>query len=231
MKYFGGELSELHSRLGKIIRKPQEIENTKKLFTDLHSKLHMSCVYAGEPNEVDALITDLSFDEARIMPTAKDETIAWAIWHITRIEDLTMGILVAEDKQLFGEWKEKIGADITDTGNALDDEQIMELSRQINFEQLLLYRNAVGKRTRDIVENISAADMKRAVRTQMTEKIMLCGGVTGHPQSQWLLDYWGGKDAAGLLLMPPTRHLILHLNDCCRWKQHIREGKKVFKRI
>lgn len=31
------------------------------------------------------------------MPTLKDETIAWVLWHIARIEDLIMGILVADD--------------------------------------------------------------------------------------------------------------------------------------
>ena len=28
-----------------------------------------------------------------------------------------------------------------------------------------------------------------------------------------LLDYWGGLTIAGLLLMPPTRHNFVHLNE------------------
>ena len=35
-------------------------------------------------------------------------------------------------------------------------------------------------------------------------------------------DFWAKKDIAGILLMPPTRHVMLHLNDCCKWKLAIR---------
>ena len=53
-------------------------------------------------------------------------------------------------------------------------------------------------------------------------------GVTRQEESFWLLDFWGKKDVAGLLLMPPTRHVMLHLNDCFRWKEEIRTKKKFF---
>ena len=70
--------------------------------------------------------------------------------------------------------------------------------------------------------------MKRKVSVQALETIKKVGGVTNHENSVWLLDFWGKKDVAGLLLMPPTRHVMLHLNDCYRWKRHIRAGKKCF---
>ena len=47
-------------------------------------------------------------------------------------------------------------------------------------------------------------------------------GTTNHEDSIWLLDFWAKKDIAGILLMPPTRHVMLHLNDCCKWKLAIR---------
>jgi hypothetical protein len=34
-----------------------------------------------------------------------------------------------------------------------------------------------------------------------------------------LLDYWGRRTIAGLLLMPATRHNIVHLNEAARIKQ------------
>ncbi|EQE04021.1 hypothetical protein [Clostridioides difficile] len=47
--------------------------------------------------------------------------------------------------------------------------------------------------------------------------------------SIWLLDFWGNKDIAGILLMPPTRHVILHLNDCCKWKEYFHTKKKFYR--
>lgn len=230
MKYFGSGLSELHKELNTIIRKPDKLVDAKQLFFELHSKLHLSSMTGTEKNDVDYLLHDLVPHEYSIMPTSKDETIAWVLWHIARIEDLTMGILVADGNQLFNdEWKRRLNVSISDTGNALLDDEIMELSRQLNIKELISYRNAVGQRTRDIVMSLSASEMKRTVFPHGLEAVMQAGGVTSDENSLWLLDFWGKKDVAGLLLMPPTRHVLLHLNDCCKWKLHIREGKKCFR--
>ena len=43
----------------------------------------------GYKNETDNLLFDLRREEYALMPTNKDETIAWVLWHIARIEDLT----------------------------------------------------------------------------------------------------------------------------------------------
>jgi len=230
MKYFGEGLGEQHNELGRFIRKKDRHEDSVLAFLALHEKLHLSKMSNGEPNEIDTLLNDMSPQEYHIMPTAKDETIAWSLWHITRIEDLTMSILIACSAQLFDyQWKLKMNASIYDTGNALSDDEIMQLSRELNIVELLAYRNAVGKRTREIVNDLATGDMKRKVSASSLDRIKLEGGVTEHKDSVWLLDYWGKKDVAGLLLMPPTRHLIMHLNDCSKWKQQIRTKQKYFR--
>ena len=230
MKYFGEGLSEQHKALNAIIRKRDKLEDAKRLFIDLHSKLHLSKMSGISQNETDSLLTDLTPEEYCVMPTAKDETIAWVLWHIARIEDITMGILVGGGEQLFDDaWKNQLNAPLTDTGNALTDDEIIELSRRLDIGKLMEYRNAVGQRTREIVKSLTADDMTRKVSAKGLDAISLAGGVTDHADSRWLLDFWGNKDVAGLLLMPSTRHVILHLNDCGRWKQHIRAGRKCFR--
>lgn len=230
MKYFGQGLSEQHKELSSLIRKPSETERSKDLFLQIHAKLNSSVVSDTDRNEVDTLLWDLKQNEYAVMPTNRDETIAWALWHIARIEDLTMNILVAREEQVFNqEWKARLNVGITDTGNALSDDEIMELSRHVNTEQLICYRNAVAQKTRDIVRSLSAADLKRQVRQDDLEKILSVGGVTQQESSIWLLEFWGKKDVAGMLLMPPARHVMLHLNDCCKWKEAIRTKKRFFR--
>lgn len=200
MKYFGSGLSELHKELNTIIRKPDKLADAKQLFFELHSKLHLSSMTGTEKNNVDYLLNDLVPGEYNIMPTSNDETIAWALWHIARIEDLTMGILVADGNLLFNdEWKRQLNVSISDTGNALSDDEIMELSRQLNSKELISYRNAVGQRTRDIVRSLSANEMKRTVFLHGLESVMHAGGVTSDENSLWLLDFWGKKDVAGFI--------------------------------
>lgn len=230
MKYFGNGLSERHKELNQMIRKASEFERSKALFLEIHAKLHLSIVSNTEKNEVDALLSDLERNEYAIMPTNKDETIAWAFWHIARLEDLTMNILVARKEQVFNpEWKERLNVEISDTGNALTDEQIMALSRNINIVELINYRNAVAQRTRDIIGSLHAVELKRQICSADLTAILSVGGVTQQENSKWLLDFWGKKDVAGILLMPPTRDAMLHLNDCCKWKESIRTKKKFYR--
>jgi len=230
MKYFGEGLSEKHKELSKIIRRADQTAQAKELFLDIHAGLHLSEVSGVPHNEVDELLEDLAPEEYAIMPASKDETIAWVLWHVARIEDLTMNMLVAEQDQIFDEeWKKKLNVFITDTGNALTDDEIMELGHNMNVEELLRYRNDVGRRTREIVGGLAAEDMRRKVKPGDIERIRDCGGVTKQEDSVWLLDFWGKKDVAGLLLMPPTRHVMLHLNDCCKWKEVIRTRKRFWR--
>ena len=225
-------MSELHKELSAVIKKQDELNRAKTLFLELHTRLNLSEISGTEPNEVDDLFEDMSPDEYRIMPTVKDETIGWTLWHLARIEDLTMNILVAEGEQIFNpEWKKRLNVSINDTGNALTDDEIMDLSNTLDIDALTAYRNAVGKRTRDIVEGLSGSDLKRKVSSRGIDTIRQTGGVTEQEESLWLLGYWGKKDVAGLLLMPPTRHVILHMNDCGIWKNHIRKGKPCYRHI
>lgn len=79
MKYFGNGLSELHKELNSMIRKPDKIQQAKDIFLKLHGKLHESKVSDGTHNEVDELVRDLEDEEYSIMPTSRDETIAWVL--------------------------------------------------------------------------------------------------------------------------------------------------------
>lgn len=226
MKYFGAGVSELHKELTRIIRKPELIERSKELFLEIHGKLHISVLSGQEKNEVDGLLEDLKEDEYAIMPTAKDETIAWVLWHISRIEDMTMNILVHGGKQVFDEdWRTRMNSPIEDTGNALSDAEITQLSRDLCKKELLRYRNEVGRKSREIIQTLSADDIRRKIPAQRINRILEEGGVTNHKDSIWLLEFWAKKDIAGILLMPPTRHVLLHLNDCCKWKQAIRNKR------
>jgi hypothetical protein len=86
---------------------------------------------------------------------------------------------------------------------------------------LISYRDEVGWRTRDIVKNIKPPDLKRKMKPESVERILAEGGVTSHKDSLWLLDFWGKKTVTGILLIPITRHQILHLNDSMKLKKKL----------
>jgi hypothetical protein len=228
VKYFGEALSEKHKQLGKIIRKKDTLEEAKGLFLEIHAALNMPEVSGCEANDVNTLFEDLSPREFAVIPKKGDKTIAYAVWHLARIEDMTMNILVDNSGQIFDrQWQDRLNVTITDTGNAMTDDEIMTFSKNVNTFELLAYRNAAAGRTREIVKNLmKAEDMRRKVSREGLDKIRREGGVA--KDAEWLLNYWGSKDVAGLLLRPPTRHVIMHLNDCCKWKLDIRTKKNFY---
>lgn len=230
MKYFGEALGEKHSALGKLIRRKDCIDDAKRLFFEIHCAVNMPLVYGVKQTEAGELLSGISDGEYAIMPSKNDETIAWSLWHIARIEDVTMNMLAARTEQVFSdEWRTKINAPVSDTGNSMSDDEIMKFSKAVDIRQLIAYRNAVAVRTREIVGALCAEDMRRKVSAEDIERVALCGAVSADEESAWLLDYWAGKDIAGLLLMPPTRHAMLHLNSCGKIKQLLTTRKSFYR--
>ena len=214
-------------RLKELISKKETFDSAKELYLSMHKYLHFS---DNDDTLMNQLWKNLNTKDFSIMPTAKDVTIAWNIWHITRIEDLTMNILLNNSEQIYNkEWKRKMNVSVNDTGNAMTDDEIMELSRNMNIEVLKEYRKAVGNQSQNILSKLVFEDMKRRVESKNIEKILKEGGVTEHPDSIWLLDFWGRKNVAGIILMPGTRHQIGHLNDCINLKEKIDKKKDYYK--
>lgn len=169
----------------------------------------------------DELWKDLEEHAFRTMPTPKDVTIAWNIWHITRIEDITANILIADDTQVINgnDWPLKMNVSIFDTGNAMTDAEIIAFSSAVNMNGLRDYRIAVGRKTVEIIKHLRPEDLKRKFKPAQLQRILDEGGVLEGEGSKWLLDFWGRKTVAGILLMPITRHQIVHISDSFKLKE------------
>ncbi len=220
MAYDRIDWNPMQARLRELIKKKESFEDMKELLLQMHSMVHCQEVYEGaEPTYMDELWNCLEDTAFRTMPTIKDDTIAWNIWHITRIEDLTSNYLIAGCEQVLEEtWLSKLNTRVTDTGNAMTDEEILSFSNEVNKDALYQYRNEVGRRVKGILEGLQFEDLKRKVPQKGIRRIAELGGVSTRPEAVWLLDFWGRKNVAGILLMPITRHQVVHINDSRRLK-------------
>jgi hypothetical protein len=208
--------------LKSILLKPDRFDEAIRICLEQHVMVHSSEMsqFKVETFE-DELWEGLTEPAFRAMPTAKDETIAWSIWHLTRIEDITMNILVADDPQVIntGNWLEKMNIKVCDTGNAMTDEEIIDLSANINMQELRNYRIAVGRKTREIIQKSQPADLKRKMTPERLQRILDEGAVLNVDGAKWLIDFWGRKNVAGIFLMPITRHHMVHINESLRLKK------------
>lgn len=159
----------------------------------------------------------------RSIPPKGEHSIAWILFHITRVEDITMNILIADTTQLYvkDKWGKKLGVTISHSANSMDDQEVAQLSAKLNMELLRKYRVAVGRRTQEIVKKIIPAEWNQKVRVERVQRVLETGAVT--PEALEIVTYWSKRTIAGLLLMPPTRHNFLHLNEAIRVKSKLKE--------
>ncbi|MCJ7856926.1 DinB family protein [Lachnospiraceae bacterium NSJ-143] len=210
-------------KLRKLIKSPKTFGPAVELVLELHAITHTGIVSLSNcPTFCDSLLDRLTDNDFSVMPAKKDETIAWHLWHIARIEDLVGNLLIAEQSQILNdEWLEKMQVDIKDTGNAMSDGQIIDFSKQINKRELINYRNTVGRQTRKIVKSLTLGDMKRKPSAESLARLVSEGGLLEVKDSIWLLNFWGRHTVAGLVLLPLTRHHMMHLPDSFAIKQFI----------
>lgn len=217
--------NENHKKLKEIILKPEYHSKAIQLFLSQHSLLHNSSIGNIAENTLeDEVLRDLDESILRQYPVQNPDTknsIAWHLWHITRIEDMTMNILAAGGQQVFttANWLEKLNIPFAHSGNDMSEEDIAVLSASIDIESLLAYRAAVGRRTQEMVSSLKPGEFKLKVDQNRITRLFDEGAVALN--SKWLADYWSKKTIAGLILMPATRHIFLHLNKCIRIKDKL----------
>ncbi len=201
-------------------RKPVPPEAVE-LFYQQHAALHSGLAEPGTWSFADEVLVGLTEEQIRGVPAGGEHSIAWIWWHLARIEDVTMNVLVAGTPQLADSqgWFERFGTLLRHTGNAMDVPAVQRFSEEVNIPALLAYRQAVGRRTREIVRALPQADYHRPVEPARLASLLECGAVL--PEAQSILEYWGKRDVSGLLLMPPTRHCFVHLNEAEKIKKKV----------
>ncbi len=172
----------------------------------------------------DELLKDMPAEQIRCMPPGGEHSIAWILFHIARIEDITMNLLVAGTPQLFlrEDWAKKLNVSVLHSANQMNEISIVTLSAQIDIEALMAYRQSVGRRTRQIVKQLKVEQFKQKANASRLQRVLEEGALL--PEAIGILNYWSKRTIAGLLLMPPTRHNFLHLNEAARIKAKLQRG-------
>jgi hypothetical protein len=216
--------NEGHQKLNRLLAKGDR-DRAIELFLNQHAMVHSAKISKSKLwSFEDELLNDMTEEEVRQIPIDDEHSIAWILFHLSRIEDIVMNILVAGTPQLFTseDWAKKMNVSIIHSANKMDDSGVARLSANIDIKALRDYRTTVARRTREIVKKLQAKDFKQKVDPCRIE-IVLREGAVSHEATE-ITNYWSKKTIAGLLLMPPTRHCILHLNEAMMIKEKMRIG-------
>ena len=192
------------------------------LFLHQHAMVHRQEMSGmGLHSFADEVWDGAEDDVIRCGPPKSEHSIAWLIWHIARIEDMTMNTLMLGKEQLVFQknWQERLNITAVHSGNVvIDNADVTVFSQSVDIYALKDYRLAVGRATREGVSALKPGEVKQEVSPERLQKLLENGSVS--PEATGLLKYWGNLTIAGLLLMPPTRHCLVHLNEALKVKRN-----------
>jgi uncharacterized damage-inducible protein DinB len=116
------------------------------------------------PPLVEAAVEDLTADGLATPPEPGANTVAWLVWHLTRVQDDHVAD-VAGEPQVWeqGDWAPRFGLpeDAMDTGYGHDQEQVLAIRAEP--DALVEYHRAVAERTRSFLEGLEPEDLDRVV--------------------------------------------------------------------
>jgi len=183
-------------------------------FLEQHARTHAARVSgAAEPMPVDRLLEGLSDDQLRARPRAGMNSLCWTLWHMARIEDVTINMLVARRPPVFdATWATRLGTDREDVGTGMNDDEVSGLSVRIDIAALHVYRAAVGNPA--VLQEPVDAEGLQSLRHNRS----LAAG------ADWLAAFWSGKTKAFVLQMPATGHSYLHIGGALLTRQLLEDG-------
>lgn len=122
-------------------------------------------LYGRLPDLVRAAVEDLDAEQLATPPAPGANTIAWLVWHLTRVQDHHVAELMGED-QLWagGDWAARLGLapDPDDTGYGHDPDEVAAV-RPDGPEVLVAYHEAVAARTEAYLGGLEPGDLDRVV--------------------------------------------------------------------
>lgn len=206
-------MKELKAEMSK---KNASLDHVRELMVDLHGFTQCSSVSGHKSSLYDEL---WSKKEQTVFTAFSEKnlySVAWHLWHAARIEDITCSYFICGEEEIFdsGNFQNRLKIPFRHTGVSLDYIQMTELNRTADLECLHEYRCLVGERTQKVFKTLTFERLKEKVSPSALVRIAELGSVA--PEDEWLLDFWGKKKLFGIVTMPLTRHLLVHLNSALR---------------
>ena len=208
------EWSDLNKKIQLLLRKKDTFKDGISVCLELRNTLS---------NAVEKLCDKLSDEQYSLMPYPDAngyhcKTIAYSIWHMARIEDITAHTLICGDEQVLfrDDYMKATCSPIITTGNELVRDEITAFSQSLNISELLRYAADVKASTDELLSRLSFEDSKRRFTSNDKERVIASKSVSEDENAVWLIDYWCGKDITGIIKMPFTRHLIMHIEAIMR---------------
>ena len=184
--------------------------DAKELFLTQHAAVQSLAVGGNPASAAERAFAGLSDAQMRVRPREDLNSLAWLMWHIARAEDIMVNLLIAGRPQIFDDaWAKRLGVPRRDFGIGMTSPEVSELTRAVDLAALREYRDAVGRRTREIVSGFKDSDWGGELAASALEKAA-GEGAFGSRREQMVKVFTGRPRTAvlsGIALFHPAAHL------------------------
>jgi hypothetical protein len=150
---------------------------------------------------VDDLFAGLDDGGARTGPHGLN-SVAWLVWHASRVEDAAVSRFVADRPQVLdeGSWSERLRVARRDVGTAMAATEVAALSAAIDLDALRAYARAVAERTRAVVASLAPGAWDEIVPPAHVHAVVAAEGLLVEA-GRWVETFWARGHARGWYLL------------------------------
>jgi len=183
--------------------------DARDLLLQQHMRAHTAAVAGDKASVAERAFGALSDEQMRLRPREDLNSLAWLMWHIARAEDLFVNpVLAGRDQVLDAGWLNRLGIARRDFGVGMTSAEVSELTEQIDVNALREYRDAVGRRTRDV---LGVMDLEGAVTAEGLQGAA-AQGAFGDRSAQ-MVTMFTGRPRLGVLSGMAVMHSMQHLGE------------------
>ena len=183
-----------------------------ELFLDQHAAMHSPAVGGNKMSQAERAFAGLTDEQMRVRPREDLNSLAWLMWHIARAEDIIVNQALAGRPQVFdAAWMKRLGVSRPDFGIGMTSPEVSELTRRVDVAALREYRDAVGRRTREIVSGFQPGDWGGTVQAEAVERAAAAGAFGARTEA--LSKGFPGRPRSGLLSAIALFHSAAHMGE------------------
>ncbi len=153
-------------------------------------------------------------DLMRQRPHPRVNSIAWNIWHLTRVEDAGLNRFVVDRPQVLDEssWMERMRLPWRHHGSGMSFAEVDELDQRIDLEGLRGYSGAVRLRTQEIIAQIDPADLDAVLTPERARQIVIEEGLA-HSDAEELAAHYTGWSKGRCFMTYGLTHSFEHIGE------------------
>jgi DinB family protein len=151
--------------------------DARDLFLQQHAAVHSAAVGGNKMSLADRTFAGLTDAQMRVRPREDLNSLAWLMFHISRTEDIFVNGLLTGQTQVFDDWSKRLGISRRDFGFGMSSAEVNDITQQVDVAALREYRDAVGRRTQEIVSGFKPQDWQGVIEAPAVERAAADGSL------------------------------------------------------